>query len=177
MIYLTADHNPAPRVLVHGGTQYPVASMIARDDTTGLAALGIYPHVTLEGSAPLGYTDWTLADGVYSREPAGTPAERDAAALEQYRASLYASPLACYLVLRDHTEYAGTHENEWAYLSALRSQMTEVDQAYMDKAQNWRRLDARVIAFSEAMGYPADVLDARFAAARVKDAEMSSTNA
>lgn len=83
MIYLTAQHETPPSVITLEGTQYPVTRMIELDDAIGLAAIGVYQHITAEGDAPLGYTDWALVDGQYVREPAGTEAERNAALLKQ----------------------------------------------------------------------------------------------
>lgn len=79
MIYLTETHRSPPAVVELDGLLHPTAPLIERDDTARLAELGIHPHVTAEGEAPLGYTDWVLTDGTYYREPAGTQEEIDAA--------------------------------------------------------------------------------------------------
>lgn len=79
MQYLTSTHTAPPAHILADGKRWPVATLIARNDTARLADLGIYPHITAEGTAPLGYTDWVLIDGAYHREPAGTPEERQAA--------------------------------------------------------------------------------------------------
>lgn len=78
MMYLTAQHTNPPRVITHEGTSYPVLRLIELGDTATLAMLGVYPHETAEGDAPLGYTDWVLDNGIFIREPAGTQTERDA---------------------------------------------------------------------------------------------------
>jgi hypothetical protein len=78
-MYLTAAHQSPPSHITLNGKRWPVATLIARDDQAMLATLGVYPHETAPGEAPLGYTDWALADGEYRREPAGTPEERQAA--------------------------------------------------------------------------------------------------
>ncbi len=83
--YLTAAHQRPPAYVLVDGMPHPTAGAIASGNPARLAALGIYPHQTAQGPAPLGYTDWVLADGTYSRQPAGTAEEIAAILLEQQR--------------------------------------------------------------------------------------------
>lgn len=78
MRYLTSNHTAPPPRSTYGDGTISTQILIARDDVVTLAANDIYRHETAKGEAPLGYTDWALADGIYTREPAGTQAERDA---------------------------------------------------------------------------------------------------
>ena len=78
-MYLTQLHQSPPSHITYNGKRWPVQTLIARDDRAMLAQGGIYWHVTTEGEAPLGYTDWALIDNEYRRESAGTPEERQAA--------------------------------------------------------------------------------------------------
>ena len=64
MIYLTSTHQTPPAYVHQGDMLHPTAEAIAANDTARLAELDIWPHVTIEGLAPLGYTDWVFADGV-----------------------------------------------------------------------------------------------------------------
>ena len=106
MQYLTATHQTPPAYVHQGDMLHPTAEAIATNDTARLAELDLWPHVTVDGPAPLGYTDWTLADGIYTRQPDGTP-EEIAAALEQQaaeqiaqrRASLSCTPRQARLAL------------------------------------------------------------------------------
>ena len=79
-MYLTAAHQSPPSHIEIDLKRWPVAILIARDDRDLLAQGGIYWHVPdTEPSPHLGYTEYTLIDGEYVREPAGTPEERQAA--------------------------------------------------------------------------------------------------
>ena len=99
MLYLTADHSPAPEFISAAGMLHPTAPLIERDDTARLAALGLYPHETAPGDAPLGYTDWVLSDGVYSRIPAGTETERAEALALAARSNMSCTPRQARLAL------------------------------------------------------------------------------
>ena len=93
-MYLTATHQSPTSHVEIDLKRWPVQILTARNDRAKLAQGAIYWHVTAEGEAPLGYTDWTLVDGEYRREPAGTPEERqaaiDAAAAAAHEAALAA---------------------------------------------------------------------------------------
>ena len=109
MPYLTSTHQTPPAYVHQGDMLHPTAEAIASNDTARLAELDLWPHVTAEGPAPLGYTDWTLADGVYSRQPAGTPEEIAAALAAQAEAELIArraamtcTPRQARLALHEH---------------------------------------------------------------------------
>jgi hypothetical protein len=84
MNYLTITHQVPPTHIQHNGQAVAPAPLISRaragdtDALAKLAAIGVYPHETAPGDAPLGYTEWALVDGTYVREPAGTPDERAA---------------------------------------------------------------------------------------------------
>ncbi len=83
MLFMTHDHATPPSHVVADEHRYPVAQLIRNEDIHRLASLGVLRHITAEGSAPLGYTPWQLAEDAqgphYYREPAGTPDERAAA--------------------------------------------------------------------------------------------------
>jgi hypothetical protein len=83
MIILTTDQKRPPSHLTIDGNVWPTQVLIDREQWDTLAEHGIYRHVTADGPAPLGYTDWVLVDGQYVREPAGTQAERNAYLLRQ----------------------------------------------------------------------------------------------
>jgi hypothetical protein len=72
---LTAQHKRPGRTITIGGQVYPTQLQIYRENWALLAEVGVYRHVTAEGPAPLGYTDWVLTGDTYTREPAGTDAE------------------------------------------------------------------------------------------------------
>jgi hypothetical protein len=80
---LTTDQKRPPSHLTIDGNVWPTQVLIDREQWDTLAEHGIYRHVTADGPAPLGYTDWALVDGQYVREPAGTQAERDTATNQQ----------------------------------------------------------------------------------------------
>jgi hypothetical protein len=86
--YLTASHQRPPAYVLVDGMPHPTAGAIASGNSARLAALGIYPHQTAPGPAPMGYTDWVLADGAYSRQPTGTAEEIATILLEQQRERL-----------------------------------------------------------------------------------------
>ena len=81
-MYLTQDHQLPTAFILKDDHYHPTATLIEANDSTRLRELGIYPHVTMEGPAPLGYTDWVLDNDTYSRTPLGT-VEEIALALEQ----------------------------------------------------------------------------------------------
>jgi hypothetical protein len=95
MIYLTDAHHAPPAHILADGLHHPVAPLIRREDIHRLAALGVLRHVTPSDEAPLGYTDWHLAEDAdgyyYTREPAGTP---EARAAESARLAAEAERLA-----------------------------------------------------------------------------------
>lgn len=75
MPFLTVSHEQPPRHVVHQDRLVPTEPLIAANDIARLAELGIYPHDTEPGDAPLGYTDWLLTGDRYTRRPAGSVAE------------------------------------------------------------------------------------------------------
>jgi hypothetical protein len=101
MNYLTSTHTTPPRHVELNGMLHPIQPLIKANDTARLAELGVYPHITADGPAPLGYTAWTLVDGAYHREPAGTDAERNAALLDQAKAAKYQERLNALLNARN----------------------------------------------------------------------------
>jgi hypothetical protein len=66
-MYLTANHQTPPAHIIRNGETIAVAPLIERRDTEQLLDLGIYLHITDPGDAPLGYDDWVLTAGVYTR--------------------------------------------------------------------------------------------------------------
>ena len=76
MIYLPANHTTPPQIARLDGKLWPTAPLIANNDTTKLAQLGIYPHHPIEPGIPypLG-KEWVEIDGEWFEETIGTEAE------------------------------------------------------------------------------------------------------
>ena len=161
MIYLTSTHQTPPAYVHQGDMLHPTAEAIASNDTARLAELDLWPHVTTEGPAPLGYTDWSFADGVYTREPSGT-AEEIAAALEQQaiaeleqrRAGMSCSKAQGKLALLE----AGLLDEVEAYIA---TQPKAVQIEYADR-QEWRRDWPTLVAVASARGLTDTKLDELF---------------
>ncbi|WP_296810739.1 hypothetical protein [Thiocapsa sp.] len=154
MPYLTFQHTPAPSHITLNGKRWPVQILIARNDRDLLAQGGIYPHVTAEGAAPLGYTDWALIDDEYRREPAGTPEERQAAievaaaaAHEAYLDSLECTRLQGKLALID----AGLWDQYEALIASLLPSMTPAQRVFVEDAQVWKYRDPVLQMFAAAI--------------------------
>ena len=92
MTYLTTTHQTPPAHINLDGMLHPTAEAIATHDLARLAELGIWPHETADGPAPLGHTPWVEMTGgqghYYWREPLGTAEEIAAALVEQKRQEL-----------------------------------------------------------------------------------------
>ena len=144
MTYLTADHLPVPEFVAADGMLHPTAPLIERDDTARLAALGIYPHETAPGDAPLGYTDWVLTEGVYSRAPAGTESERADALALAARSNMSCTPRQARLALLQ----AGLLETAEAWI-ATAPIATKIDWEF---AEVIRRDFGAVIDAASALG-------------------------
>lgn len=143
-MYLTATHQSPPSHITHNGKRWPVQTLIANDDRATLAELGVYWHVTAEGEAPLGHTDWTLIDGEYRREPAGTIEERqaaiDAAAAaqrEQYLDGLECTRLQGKLALIQ----AGLWDQYEALIAQMLPAMTPAQRVFVEDAPVWKFRD------------------------------------
>ena len=162
MKYLTADHTTPPRHVTQNGRLIPTRPLIAAQNTAKLAELGIYPHVTAPGAAPLGYTDWVLVDGQYVREPAGTQEERDAAELVQQRELMQITRLQARLMLLETPAPSGTFTSAWDAVQAWAQTQAADVQAFFEDAQNWKRNDPNVAAGAVAFGWDAATLDALF---------------
>jgi len=128
-----------------------------------------YPiaDVTVEGPAPLGYTDWELrqdADGrnYYFREPAGTPAERDAAQLEAWRETASVDRVYAELQLID----AGLWSAVEAYFQA--PERTDQERAWFRATPRWRRKHTMLASAAAALGISDEQLDGLFAQALAK---------
>jgi len=164
MIYKTQTHQAPPRHIKHDGMLTPTAPLIRADDRDTLATLGIYPHITLPGDAPLGYTAWQVTgDGHYAREPAGSEAEREAARLRQRRKRQSLTRLQARLYLLSMPD--ATHGTAWDAVQAWAVSQGGAVQAYFEDAQHWQRLDAHVLAGAEQFGWDAQHLDEMFTAA------------
>ena len=94
--YLFADHSAPSQSLTHNGMLVPLS--IAKSDP---ATYGLVSHETEDGDAPLGYSEWVLADGVYSRTRNGTEEERDAVLLAAAKAAKYQERLDALLNARN----------------------------------------------------------------------------
>ena len=109
-----------------------------------MADLGIYPHITAEGTAPLGYTDWVLIDGAYHREPAGTPEERQAA-LDAQQASereAYLDQLECTrLQGKLALIQAGLWEHYETLIASLLPTMSPAQRVFVEDAPVWKFRD------------------------------------
>lgn len=145
MIYLTEQHTQPPSSIVADGKRTPTAPLVARNDTARLAQYGIYPHETVDGAAPLGYTDWAQdADGVYWRAPAGTEQERQdaldaqaAAAHEAYLNSLECTRLQGKLALIQ----ADLFDDFEALIETLLPLMNPAQRVFVFDAPVWKYRD------------------------------------
>ena len=164
MIYLTAEHQHPPRTLTLEGVQYPVAALIEQKATTKLAEIGAaYLHVTVEGDAPLGYSDWEYIDGQYVRGPAGTEEERAAAALQQYRENLSCTPAQGELALYHYGQQIGADLLAGYDAWCNSPERTREELIWVNRATVWRRLDSNILAGAAAIGITDDSqLDALF---------------
>ena len=161
MQYLTSAHAAPPAYVRIGDMLHPTAEAIAANDTARLAELDIWPHITVDGDAPLGYTDWSFADGVYTREPAGTPEEiavaleqQALAELEQRRAGMSCPKAQGKLALLE----AGLLDEVEAYIA---TQPKTVQIEYADR-QEWRRDWPTLVAVASARGLTDTELDELF---------------
>jgi hypothetical protein len=174
--YLTTDHTtPRPHILADG-LRHPVAPLIRREDIHRLAALGILRHITAEGSAPLGYGPWQLAEDErgphYYREPAGTPEERQAALGAQAAAEreAYLDGLECTrLQGKLALIQAGLWDQYEAIITAMLPTMTPSQRVFVEDAQNWKYRDPvlQVLA-AEIEGLDDEAIIALFEAARIE---------
>jgi len=165
MKYLTQSHKTPPRHVQHDGMLTPTAPLIKREDTAALAVLGIYPHVTASGDAPLGYTDWQFDGTQYTRKPAGTPEEREVARKENQRAAASLSRAQFKLALLA----AGYLDDiEAAYPSWPRN-----IQIMWDDSSTFDRMHPDLIQLGEAMGYTDEQMDALFGIESPLDPEQS----
>jgi hypothetical protein len=144
MTYLTQSHTTPSRHIEHDGYLVPTRPLIDRGDTEKLAALGIYPHVTTEGDAPLGYTDWQFDGSQYTRQPAGTAEEIQDAQQEAYLDSLSCTRLQARLELLDRSLWDAVQQ--WAVAAG------DATQAFFEDAQNWQFRDASFQAGVTALG-------------------------
>ena len=164
MRILTAQHTRPGRTVTVNGQVYPTQLLIDREDWAKLAQGGAYRHVTAEGPAPLGYTDWVLTGDTYTREPAGTQAERDAAALQRTREGMTITRLQARLLLLQTPDPSATFASAWEAVLAWATTQDANVLAFFEDAQNWKRLDPNVIAGATAFGWDDATLDNLFAA-------------
>jgi hypothetical protein len=103
--YLTEQHQSPPSRVEHDGMLHPTKPLIAANDIARLAQLGIYRHITEEGDAPLGYSEWSEqsdTDGIYySRTRLGTEEEREAHRLAEAKSAKYQERLDALLNARN----------------------------------------------------------------------------
>lgn len=163
MDYRTSTHDPAPTHIDRDGRLIPTAPLIARQDTVRLAALGLYPHVTTDDPAPLGYTDWRLDGDQYVRDPAGTDDERAAALAAQSVAAVVSRFQA-----RAALHLAGL-------LPAVETLMNDPATPMLARlawadAQEFRRTSPTVLAMAAALDLTDEQLDELFNTAAGIDA-------
>ena len=144
MIYLTQTHQTPPRHVQTGEVLTPTAPLIQREDTSALAALGIYPHVTAPGDAPLGYTAWEFDGTQYNRAPAGTESEREEATDQQRKNSLSCTRLQARLECIER--------DIWDQIQTWATSQDPATQAYFEDAPNWRYTDERLQSGASALG-------------------------
>jgi hypothetical protein len=94
--YLYADHSAPSQSIQHNGMLVPLS--IAQSDP---ATYNLIAYETEDGDAPLGYSDWVLADGTYSRTRLGTEEERVAYRLTEARTAKYQERLTALLAARN----------------------------------------------------------------------------
>ena len=151
--YLYADHTAPSQYLTHNGMLVQRAT--AQSDPT---TYGLVPHDTEDGDAPLGYSDWTLADGIYSRSRLGTEEERAAAMLEQWRSSAEVSALQGMLAIQAGGMVAGF--NAWKATLDPSADFAVI--AFFEKAQTWKRDNPHLIQGATALGLTDVQLDGLF---------------
>ena len=155
MIFMTDSHTPPPARILADGLRHPVAPLIRREDIHRLSQLGVLRHITAEGSAPLGYTPWQLADDAqgphYWREPAGTPEERQAAIDAQAAAAheAYLDGLECTDL---QVELELISRELWAPVQAWIDTQEATVQAYFRRAKTWKYRDPRLQTGAATMG-------------------------
>lgn len=155
MLFMTHDHATPPSNVVADEYRYPVAQLIRNEDIHRLASLGVLRHITAEGSAPLGYTPWQLAEDAqgphYYREPAGTPEEIQAAADAQAAAEreAYLDGLECTDLQAD---LELLNRDLWDAVQAWIALQDPATQAYFRRAKTWKYRDPRLQAGAAAMG-------------------------
>jgi hypothetical protein len=153
MLFMTHDHATPPSHVVVDEHRYPVAQLIRNEDIHRLASLGVLRHITAEGSAPLGYTPWQLAEDAqgphYYREPAGTPEERAAAV-----AAIAEQPPTSVSALQGMraVKAAGLVGAFLAWKAALDPVADFEALAFLDKAQTWEYDDPILNAALVAVG-------------------------
>ena len=161
MQYLTATHQTPPAYVHQGDMLHPTAEAIATNDTARLAELDLWPHVTVDGPAPLGYTDWIFADGVYTRQPAGTP-EEIAAALEQQAAEQLAQRRAAMTCTPRQARLALSQQGLLAAVEAFVQSGSEALRIEWQYATEIRRTWPPVAEFAAANDISDEALDALF---------------
>ena len=154
-MYLTATHQSPPSHITADGKRWPVATLIANDDAATLATLGIFKHETVEGDAPLGYSDWSQdADGIYWRTPASSPEERQAALDAQAAAAheAYLDGLEC---TRLQGKLALIQADLWdhyeALIAAMLPAMTPAQRVFVEEAPVWKFRDPVLQAFAASI--------------------------
>lgn len=153
-MYLTATHVAPPAHVIHDGARIPTAPLIARGDDATLAALGIYPHHTEDGPAPLGYTEWDLIDGAYYRQPDGTEqqiadaiAAQAAAAHDAYLDGLECTRLQGKLALIA----AGLWDQYESLIATMLPTMSAAQRVFVEDAPTWKFRDPVLQAFAAAI--------------------------
>jgi hypothetical protein len=151
MTYLTQSHSTPPRHIEHEGYLVPTRSLMQRGDSQKLAQLGVYPHVTTAGDAPLGYTDWQFDGSQYTREPAGTAEERQAAldAQEAAQQEAYLDELSC---TRLQARLELLNRGLWDSVQQWATAEGGATQAFFEDAQSWQFRDAHFQAGVTALG-------------------------
>jgi hypothetical protein len=159
MLY-TSDLQPAPEHVIEAGHRVPVAVLEIREEWDRLAGHGLYRLIRESGEAPLGHEPSELIDGILQVTRTGTEAEREAAALAQWRESASISRLQARLQLLD----AGL----WAGVMAWAAAADPAAAAFFEDAQVWRRNDPTLAAAAAQLGLSDSDLDDLFRAAALR---------
>jgi len=161
-VIANTEHKPAPSTIIIDGTKWPKSALLAREDWKKLAQAGYYRHVPYTESAPLGSTwqERSDAKGVYYEQiPNGTEAEREAAALQQWRETAF--------VARVYAELTLIQSGLWAAVQAFfeSPERTDAERAWWRATPTWRRTHAAMESAATALGLTAEQIDDLFRSA------------
>lgn len=155
MDYLTQDHQYPPQHIRIDDRLIPTAAMIANGETDELLKYNIYPHVTVEGPAPFGYTDWVFENNQYTRQPIGTTEEINA---ELYKNSIPTSVSALQGLLAIDQYGLSAYYEIWANDPSR----TFAQKAFINRAQTWKRDDPTLLTAATDLGLTATQIDELF---------------